>query len=79
MKQWIELGDQTKKAQEELFILMELINQMRLPQSYFRYVNTSLNALQKVKAQGEDRMFKEYPALGEEAFNIFYDGKYMDF
>ncbi len=79
MDQWIDLGNQTKRVQEELFILMEQMNGIKLPQPFFRHVNTSLIAVDKIKSQGEKRMFKEYPTLGNEAFNVFYNGKWLDF
>jgi len=72
LKKWQELGEQTKKVQKELFILLNVSNETNVPKSITNHISKSITGIQNYKWHAEDRMLKEYPNLDDEALNIFY-------
>lgn len=77
MEQWQKLGKQAKKTQDEIFKLLNEANKTNIPKSITEEIGKSVSSMQKFKMKSEDRMFREYPELDDEALNIFY-GKYED-
>ena len=72
LQQWQELGEQAKKVQKELFILLDVSNKTNVPKSITNHIVKSVTGVQNYKWHAENRLFEEYPNLDDEALNIFY-------
>lgn len=70
--QWQELGEQAKKVQKELFILLDVSNKTNVPKSITNHLVKSVTGIQNYKWHAENRLFEEYPDLDDEALNVFY-------
>lgn len=72
MKNWIELGKQSKRVQEELGLLLTTANKTKLPKTITKHIGTCFTGIQKFKMYAENRMFSDNPKLDDEALEIFY-------
>lgn len=72
LKQWQELGEQTKKVQKELFILLNISNETNVPKSITNHICKSITSVQNYKWHAEDRLCEEYPDLEDCQLNVFY-------
>lgn len=72
LQQWQELGEQTKKVQKELFILLDVSNKTNVPKSITNHISKAVTSIQNYKWHAEDRLCEEYPNLDDESLTIFY-------
>ena len=71
-EEWKEIGTQAKIVREELFELARL-SRGKMPLAITKYIQTSINALDRFRCDAENRMLATHPPLEDRSdLRVFY-------